>query len=537
MKKRVLNLAFIFTAGIFSIQAQTLEQGLKDLDFERYEHARNLFKQLTVQEPAKGDNYYYLGQAYVYLLQPDSAMMAYNSGIKAEPNNPANYAGMGELYLNENKVADARTSFDKALALSRTKDGRVGDIKALRLVADGMVSAETKLPDEALKYINQALEIDKKNYDVLVTAGDVYLELNNGGEAANNYERAIALDKGRPKAYTKVANIWLRVRNGEAAFNDLNRALAVDPNYAPALKSLAEYYYQVKKFDKAKETYIKYLQNSEESNANKIRFAQILFRTKEYEEALAKIEEIQKTDRNNIYLFRLAGYSNYEVAEAKKDTSRYRPGVAAMETFFAKVEPSKVLSSDYEYYGKLLSKVPGKDSMAIQNLQKALAMDTAKVELYRELAMVYNKNKRFGEAVENFQLYISKAKRVTPADYYLLGRANYFGKQFAKADTAFMKVSELKPDYADAYLWRGNSHASLDPDFKTGMAKEFYEKYITLAEATPDKNKSGLVIAYTYLGTYAIKKDENANAKSYFNKVLALDPENKNAKEIMKQLK
>ncbi len=536
MKKNILTLAIV-GASIFTINAQTVEDGLKAIDFERYEYARNVFKNLITQEPTKGENYYYLGQSYINLLQPDSAMITYNKGVSAAPNNPTNYIGIGELLMNENKVPEAKVQFDKALSFNKGKDGKSKDAKSLAMIAEAMVNGETKLLDEALNYINQALEIDKKNYALLIIAGDVMLERNEGGPSATFYENAIELDKTNPKAYTRVAGIWLRVRNAEATFTELNRALAIDSNYAPALKSLSEYYYQTKKFEKAKENYKKYLKNSEESNANKIRFAQILFRTKEYEEALIKIEEIQKTDKNNIYLFRLAGYSYYEVGEAKKDTSKYRPGIISMETFFAKADPNKIIQSDYEYYGKLLSKIQGKDSLAIFNIKKAISLDSTKAELYRDLALVYNKSKKFNDAVLTFEIYMSKTKRITVADYFLYGRGCYNNKQFGKADTAFTKVCELKPDYADGYLWRGNSNAQLDPEATTTTAKDFYEKFTTLAEATPDKNKNNLIIAYNYLGTYAIKKDDNATAKTYFNKILAVDAENKDAKEIIKRLK
>jgi Tfp pilus assembly protein PilF len=46
-----------------------------------------------------------------------------------------------------------------------------------------------------------------------------------------------------------------------------------------------------------------------------------------------------------------------------------------------------------------------------------------------------------------------------------------------------------------------------------------------------------LVNTYNNLGVYYIKTDNNAKAKEYYNKTLAIDPENKEAKERIKQLK
>lgn len=538
MKKSILTTVLLLT-GLLSIHAQTLGDGLKALDFERYEYARNVFKSLTSQEPTNGDNFYYLGQAYFNLLQSDSAFTTYNSGIAADPKNTKNYIGLGELKLNENKIAEAKVQFEKALALDKGKDAtKSRTVITIRMIADAMISTETKLLDEALTYAQQAIELDKKNYNLLITTGDVYLEMNNGGEAANNYERAISIDTNNAKAYSKVSNIWLRVRNGDAALEALNKALAKDPNYAPALKNMAELYFMSKKYEKAKEYYTKYLQNSEESNANKIRFAQILFKTKEYEESILKIEEIQRTDKNNPYLFRMAGVSYYEIAEAKKDTSKYRLGVASMESFFVKMNPTKVLPSDYEYYGKLLAKIPGRENDALQSLNKALSLDSSRIDVYLELAKVNNSSrlKKYDEAAANIQKYISKKDNPGVSNYAFLAQTYYFGKQWGKADTAYMKVIELKPDYIPAHYYRAVSNSAINPEAVT--TKELYEKFVSLAEPTPEKFKNNLITAYLYLARFAIKfEDNNSKAKEYLNKILVLDQENKDAKDYLKLLK
>jgi tetratricopeptide (TPR) repeat protein len=537
MNKRTLSTLVLFVAGTVAAFAQTLADGLLALDYDQFEKARNIFTTLTQQEPTNGTNYYYLGQAQWHLYKPAEAKAAFEKGISVEPTNPANYAGLGALALDEDKVADAKVQFDKALSFNKTKDGRYKDINALRVVAEAMVSAETKLPDDAVKLIELALEIDRKNYDVWVTAGDVYLEKNEGGKAATAYENAISLQKNNPKAYARVSGIWLRVKNAEATKTELDRALAINPNYAPALKNLAEFYSMSNQYAKAKETYEKYLANSEPSNANKARFARILFRSKEYGEALYVINDLQKTDTSDLYLFRLAGYSYYEVGIETKDSTKYQPGVNALEYFMANIAPAKVLSNDYEYLGKLYSKIKGKDSLAVYNINKAIEMDPTKIELHKEAAMIYNNIRKYDMAVASFEKYIATSSKVTAADYFLLGRAAIFSKQFDKADTAMAKVNELKPDYAEAYYYRALAVASLDPDFKTTTAKDLWEQYVTLTEATPEKYKKNLLATYEYLGNYYVVKDNNTKAKEYYNKYLALDPSSQKMKDNLKQLK
>ncbi len=530
---RIFTLALFFIT--FTASSQSLQDGKRAIEYDKNEQARKIFLQLTAQEPLNANNFYYLGQAYANLLNNDSARIAYENGIKADKLNPANYAGLGELYLDEGKVEEAKQQFNQALSMSKGKDGRTKDVNALRFVAKSMVFGETKLTDDAVLLIEQALEL-KKTYDNYITAGDVYLEKNDGGKSASMYEKAIELEPKNPKAYVKVAEIWLRVKNAEATFNELNRALQIDSNYAPVLKALAEYYSQTKSYVKAKDYFVRYLQNSEESSSNKSRFAKILFRNKEYPAALYVIIDLQKTDVSDVYMYRLAGYCYYETGVERKDTSMFRPGALSLETFLQKIDTAKIITSDYEYMGKLYSRIPGKDSLAIVFINKAMEKDPQKLELLKESGLIYNRTKRFDKSIVCFETYIAKSPKIVAADYYFLGMASYLGKQFPKADTAFGKVIEMKPEYADGYYWKAATNVQIDIEGKTTVAKENYEKYISLAEATPDKNKKNLINSYNYLAKYCIKQDDNVKAKEYLNKIIALDAENKEANEIIKQM-
>ncbi len=538
MKKRIKEV-LVASGILFSLTttAQSLQEGLRALDFDKYEAARNIFESLTQLDNKNGDNWYYLGQAYMNLYKEDSAKWAYEKGAQRAPTNPSNFIGMGELLMAENKINEAKAMFKKGLDIKRSRDGLVSDSRALGMVAAALVNTENKITDEALGYIQSALELSPRDYDVLITAGDVYLEMNNGGQAASHYERAESVNPKRAKAYTRVASIWLRVKNVESTLADLNKALAIDSNYAPALKLMSELYYKAKMYEKAKYYYSKYLQNSEVSLANQQRFARILFNGKEYEDALELTADLLKQNNVDIYMYRVAGYSYFEVGESKKDTSYYRKGIAALNKFITTINPTKIISNDYEYLSKLYSRLPGNDSITVYYIEKAIETAPEKNELNREAGQIYIRIKKFDKAINSFESYLSKASRTTLVDYQLMGIAAYYGKAYTKSDSAYAKIIEQKADYADGYYWRGVNNAALDPDFKTPVAKDFFEKYVSMAETDATKNKQKLVSAYTSLGFYYIKNDKNTIAKEYFNKILKLEPENKTAKDILKQLK
>ncbi|RZK50593.1 MAG: hypothetical protein EOO87_19060 [Pedobacter sp.] len=69
--------------------------------------------------------------------------------------------------------------------------------------------------------------------------------------------------------------------------------------------------------------------------------------------------------------------------------------------------------------------------------------------------------------------------------------------------------------------------------------QNFYEKFVTLVTVTkPEKatpNLKNLVESYNYLGAAAIPTDKE-KAKEYFNKTLALDPQNAYATQSLQQL-
>jgi tetratricopeptide (TPR) repeat protein len=548
MRTIYLSLALILL-GFQNLKAQQYDAGMKALDFEKYEQARNYFKSMIQQEPSNGILYFYLGQAYVNLIQLDSAETSYQNGIANAPNHASNYAGLGELRLMEGKKDLALTQFNKALSFSKTRNGVVTDIQALELVASAMVNnAQDKMLDSAEQLVLMGYEQNKKNYNFLIAAGDVYLERNDGGNAATFYERAIALEPNNPKAYSRVAVIWLRVKNYEAAQTDLNRAFEKDPNYASAWKYQAELHYAKRNFAKAKEAFSNYLNNSEPSTANQIRFARILFLSKDYESALEKIEEIQKTDKKNNLLFKLKAYAVYEIIANKTDTAKANAGLEALTYYFSKTDSSKITATDYLYLGRLESKVVGKDSLASVHMSKALEIDPSQVEVYTDIAKLLNKLKKFKEAGDMFKKYIGLAKKPSIVDYYLMGKAYYFGKAYYDADTAFAKVNEMKADYAEAYYWRAMSLSSLDPESKTDLPKPLMDKYIELQtadaakyEANKEKWKKDLINAYSYLGYYYLVRekvaDNKTKAKENYKKVLELDPENVNAKKVLTELK
>ena len=551
MQKLPVNTLSAFLTTLFilplgeergGVHAQSLPDAIKLTESEQFEKASAAYISLIQREPTNGENYFYYGENYFKqevldssfkAIELDSARACYSTGMKKNPGNPLNYVGFGKTLWYEGKNSDAKKQFyDAVQIISPTNKSAsfTGKQKAMvyMKIAECYIKARTKDLPEANNLLNKALAEDKNNPEIFILLGDAALEQNTGDASAviTQYKKAYELDKTSCRALLRIGQLYNRARNLSEAVRNYDEAIKVDPNFAPAYREKAEAFYRGKQYETAIINYQKYLELNSGSLSAKVRYASFLFLSKKYSEAIAAIQNVQKQNTSAIFLYRLLGYSYFE-------TGNCNDGLAAIDQFFAKATPKKILASDYEYNGKLLS-LCKKDSMAVEKLRMALRQDSSKTELYCDLGKALLNMKRYPEAIDAFNKKVKGGKGVDVNDYYLLGRAYLYSKQYGRADTAFMQITVLRPDVPMGYLYRGKANSNLDPDTKKGLAKPFFETYLSkLKPEEIEKNKSGVIESYEYLGYYYMLQKDYANAKCNYGKLKDLDANNIKAKKAL----
>lgn len=522
--------------------AQSLQEAIKFTESEQFEKASSAYMLLIQREPTNGDNYFFYGENYFKeeiidssfkAIELDSAKFLYEKGLQKNPGNPLNYVGKGKVFWYEGKTAEAKKQFYDAVQIispANKTASFTGKQKAMvyMKIAECYTKARTKDLPEAINLLNKALKEDKDNPEIHILFGDATLEQNPGdaSQAITQYKKAYDLDKKSCKALLRIGQLYSRARNLSEAVKNYEEAIKVDPNFAPAYREKAEAFYRGKQYETAITNYQKYLELNSGSVSARVRYASFLFLSKKYAEAITEIQNIQKQNASVIFLYRILAYSYFE-------TGNCADGIIAIEQFFLKANEKKILASDYEYYGKLLSKC-GKDSLAIEKLKQAVTKDTSKTELYGEMGNCYMKMKKYPETIDAFNKKIKGGKGIDVNDYYVLGRAYFYSKQCGKADSAFMQIIILRPDIPTGYLWRAKANTCLDPDSKNGLAKPFYESFISkLKPEELDKNKNYLIETYDYLGYFHMLQKDYANAKCVYTKLKELDPNNVKAKKAL----
>jgi tetratricopeptide (TPR) repeat protein len=547
MKKIILVGVGVFLS--LMSQSQSLKETMRMAENERFESAKNSFRNLVIAEPSNGDIYYYFGETYfnqsltlrdtVFArVLKDSASIMYKKGSEVDPANPLNFVGLGKILWYNKYQNQAEVLFKQALDMTKSKNATV-----MLKIAETYINADFKSLKAANELLAKALKLEPKNPDVHILIGDAMLEADpmDGSGPVKKYNEAAALDVNSAKPILRIGKLYYRAKNPNEALRWYKEAIKIDSTFAPAYLEMGELYIMASINNKALESYKKYLILNNDKEARD-RFSQVLWLNKLFEDAVNEISKIQLTDSSSYTLYRLLGYSYSEVGD-KFAPDGYKKGLYAMRKFFDMTSQKtgfKYLSTDYSVVGKLLSKT-GQDSLGIVELKRALEMDTTKKILNSDIALAYYKIKKYNEAIYYYSRKIA-AGDPTVNDYLYLGSAYYASKQFALADSAFKKVTTASPELTLAYKYRAKCNVQLDPDSKLGLAKPHYEKVMELILAKPEllekgNNKKDLIEAYEYLGAYnlIILKDKD-KATEFFTKIKDLDPNNKKVMDFFKDV-
>jgi tetratricopeptide (TPR) repeat protein len=143
-----------------------------------------------------------------------------------------------------------------------------------------------------------------------------------------------------------------------------------------------------------------------------------------------------------------------------------------------------------------------------------------------EMAANYNLFRRYDMVAKTLTKMIDPSKDNTD-DFMKIGRAYYNGGKYKTADSIFSSISAKSPEYVPAYLWTANTYSKMDPDVKLGLAKPKFEKLISIAKTDSIKNATTLMDAFGYMSYYNMKNNNFGKSKEYYNRMINLDPNNK----------
>ena len=538
MKK---SLKFVFSAALVAATAFAVSAADNKKAIEYYqsgfpEYAKSiLLNNLKESDTNKEEAYFALGEIYFSLDMPDSAAYYYKKGLEVNPTSVPNTIGRAKLQIKSNPKA-AEEIFKSIVGGKNKKNPQYYTLIGRAYLDNGDL-------ETAADYASKAKRADMKYADAYLLQGDIHAAEKVAGKAAEQYEQAMYFDKGHRQGYIKYARLYAAV-NPELAIEKLNKLLALDAQSAIAYRELAEVYYANGQFSKAEEAYEKFVSlDSFYSETEMVRYASILFYNKNFQKSAEIALEVLKNNPKNFVMRRLLMYDAVEL-------EKYDLAKEYAESFMNEGGDAKYIYLDYVYYGRLMSNL-GEKEKAYAQLEKALEIDPTKVDMYKELGELYERDGDYINAIRQYQNFIDKGEdKVTLSDFFTVGKLNYYAASdtaavyaankdnfIAAADSAFTMVVEKAP--ADNYLghfWLARTNSLKDPESTLGLAKPHYEKVIEILEAA-GRNQNQLIEAYRYLGYYYYVTHRLAESISYWEKILAIKPDDAVAKQALEGIK
>lgn len=522
MKKNALMLVGVLglITAVFGQEAE-IKKSKRLIAVDHASEAAAPVENAIRENPKNADLHYYLGYAQLKNNQPEAAAKSFDAGIAKNPKEAINYAGKGHLAFLQNNPAEAQVNLDKALKMSKSKK-----VPVLKAVAEAYMTQPQRAGD-AVNLLLKAKSI-KNDAEVETLLGDAYILQNMGGPAVTAYENAAALDAKNGEPHYKIGMIYLRV-NPPLAQQSFEKAVAVDPEFTYAYDELADIYYQQKEADKAVAAAEKFRQLSSDPEKIKMRLAFIYVMQGEYAKGNELFKELVGKEDVKPVVYRYYIKS----LQATRDSTDSVTSAQVSERFLSVAKAEDITPRDYIELGKLYIAM-GNDSLGETQLAKAVELDPKSPEAAQVQAEMFYRNKKYGDAATAYKRLIAVKEKPSPNEYLNMARSYSMTEQYSQADTVYTQLVEQYPTNIQVAVEAARVKATIDSTQEAGLAKPLYEKILELSAAAPDKNKTFIIEAYKYLGSYyAISEGDLVKGKEYFQKVLALNPNDAQAKEVL----
>ena len=221
--------------------------GIRAYQRNEWNRVIEYMQQVLTYEPEAADAYYYMGEAYRMLEQPNQALTQYAQALKLDPQFAAAFLGRGRAKLQSSsaRTSEAARDYEQALAL----DPNMGEAW-LELAAVELARSD---PQAALDALDRAAELLPGSPLVYYRRALAHQGLGDAESALADARQARLLDITMLDAYRLEGELLVTLGQDAQAITALDTYMAYQPNDAQALAWLGTAYAHTGDTEKALE--------------------------------------------------------------------------------------------------------------------------------------------------------------------------------------------------------------------------------------------------------------------------------------------
>ena len=395
--------------ALFLFFQSTEADGIKALDSQKYDEAVQIFSKLSGADPKDYSAHFYLALSYSLLDKDPEAIAEYKKTLELKP-------GLYEAELNI-----------------------------------GILLVRQHQPEDAIKYLEAAVKTKSAEFRPNLYLGDAYIGALQPEKAELAYKAASTADPKSGPAELGIARSLVKQKKLADADPHFKKAAELDPALSRSLLELAEIYEGQKSYKEAIEIYRKF----PDDPAVKERLGELLLINGQAADAIPQLEEAVKKAPTaaNLYALATAYLRNNESAKAMpllqtavqkepdnlelrlkyaralREEKKYQP--AAQEFYAVTQRKPDSLEGWTELGGMLI--LLQQDQQALAALDKVKALGGEKPGHFFLRAILYDRNKQFKPALENYQKFLSLSNGQSPdEEFKARQRARILAKEISK---------------------------------------------------------------------------------------------------------
>ena len=199
-----------------------------------------------------GRNYLSFGSVFFDRGYLDASEEFFQLAAKESPASAEPRYGLGSVYLEQNKLEQARAAFETAVGLSASYPGTPA--RAWNNL--GILDAREGNIDASVRSFQRSLEIDPNYSTAIDNLGNAYRQAKDWDRAQSMFERALKLDNDDSEANYGLGMVHAQRNDTQGALTYLKRAIAARPDYPEALNNLGVVYIRLKNPGEAENAFL-----------------------------------------------------------------------------------------------------------------------------------------------------------------------------------------------------------------------------------------------------------------------------------------